>query len=178
MRKSSSRRKKLLETYYQFDFHFGPGGMLLCALLIILLVANAISGARGPSFSRMASSLMLLGGVLFYLAYNYLEATSLGYAGYTRYYLFPFALLCAGLLFLQWPWKLQSSSAMAVVATFAAIVLNGGVLSKYYTNLHKNDAARNFTETLRRTRVPADQGTGGRGRRRRGAYGGRSHHDQ
>jgi hypothetical protein len=138
--------EKLVETYYQFDFHFGPGGELLCVLLLLLLVVNVFSRARGISNSRTASALMLLAGTAFYLAYNYLEATSLGYAGYTRYYLFPYALLCLGLLFLQWPWKLNCSPAIAFAAAAAVILLNAGTLVPYYSKSRLNDAQRNFTE--------------------------------
>lgn len=131
---------KLIETYYQLDFHFGPGGLLLCTVLLLLLIFNIFANPR------RASALMLLGGFLFYLAYNYIEATSLGYAGYTRYYLLPYLLLCMVLLFLQWPWKLRSSPAIAVAAAAAAVALNAGVLVSYYSKSVGNDSLRNFTE--------------------------------
>ncbi len=131
---------KLVETYYQLDFHYGWGGLLLSTVLLSWLVFNVFGG------TRRASALMLLGGILFYQAFNYLEATSLGYAGYTRYYLFPYLLLCAGLLFLQRHNERHRGSVIAATAVAVSIALNAQVLFPYYAKTRQHDAVRNFTE--------------------------------
>ena len=132
--------KKLVESWHQFEFHFGPGGILLCCVLLLWLLLNAIKKPQWPM------ALMLLGGTLVYFVYNYLEATSLGYAGYSRYYLFPFLLMCAGLFLLRGVGAFRERPGLSIAIAGVAVALNGQVLITYLSMATGNDATRNFTE--------------------------------
>jgi hypothetical protein len=130
----------LEETAHRLTYHFGwPGVILLVALGSILISALV----RTPTMRWRAG--LLIGMACFYMLFFLFDSSSTYFAGYPRFFLFVFLVMCAGIWLMDARpivWKRKFLAGFSVLA----VVLNGYTYARYATWSTDADPARNFNE--------------------------------
>ncbi len=125
----------------RIQFHFGVTGILLIMAMLGLYLYLVVK----PPVPRIIV-LSLAAAGLFQIAFFYVDAGSVNYAGYPRFLLAAYLMLCASALFLPMLFKGMVTKRNTLLIAAGVFFLQGFMLVPYMLQTLKPDSVRNFSQ--------------------------------